>query len=232
MVIQSTLIIVIVILLGYIIFLHTHLAKKNIFIESTVRRLSGIEKSGSMEEMMAFLSEIQKSSLYSSYFTDKSLTDNTINFIFETGNDTKTYIHYTKEEKDARNILETGFRFSESFYKTALPVLNDKLDLTIKHNSRKYFGDYLIVISISSDIVNFYSMELEKAGIKNYFFENILTENLPSLNENSDIVYQLSPRFIKGYVNYKTGEIFKNPDFDPRYNSPSFMKNIQVLRNR
>jgi hypothetical protein len=232
MVIQITLIIAIVILLGYIIFLHIQLAKKNIFIESTVRRLSGIEKSRSMEEIMEFLSEIQRSSLYSSYFTDKSLTDNTINFLFENGNDVKTYMHYTKEEKDARNILETGFKFSESFYKTALPILKDKLDLTVKHNSRKYFGDYLIVICISSDIVNFYSVELEKAGIKNLFFENILTESPPSLNENSEIVYQLAPRFVKGYVNYKTGEIFKNPVFDPWHDSPSFMKNIELLRNK
>jgi hypothetical protein len=232
MVIQISLIIIIIILLGYIIFLHFQLSKKNIFIESTVRRLSGIEKSRSMEEMMAFLSEIQRSNLFTSYFTDKSLSDNIIEFIFDSGNDIKTYIHYTKEENDARNILETGFKFTESFYKTALPVLNDKLDLTIKHNTRKYFGDYLIVISISNDIANFYSMELVKADIRNYFFENILTEKLPSINENSDVVYQLSPRFIKGYVNYKTGEIFKNPVFDPWHDSPSFMKNIESLRNK
>ncbi len=181
---------------------------------------------------MAFLSEIQRSSLYSIYFGDQSLSENTIDFIFENGSEIKTFIHYTKEEQDARSILQTGFKFTDSFYKTALPVLNDRLDLTIKHNNRKYFGDYLIVICISSDIVNFYSMELVKANIKNYFFENILTENPPTLNENSEIVYQLSPRFIKGYANYKKGEIVKNPDFDPWYDSPGFMKNIDLLRNR
>lgn len=232
MVIQITLSIIIVILLCYIIFLNTQLAKKKGFIESTVRRLSGIEKSRSMEEMMAFLSEFQRSAQFSSYFTDNFLNENTIDFIFNNGSDFKTYIHYTKEEKDAGNILQSGFRFTESFYKTALPVSKDKLDLTIKHNSRKYFGDYFIIICISNDIVNFYSMELEKAGIKNYFFENVLTENLPFMNDNSEIVYQLTPRFIKGYVNYRTGEIFKNPQFDPWYNSPEFLKNIDLLKSK
>jgi hypothetical protein len=81
--IQIVVVIFIVALLGYIVFLHIQLAKKNIFIESTVRRLSGIEKSRSMDEMMAFLQEIQKLSQYSSFFTDKLLEDSTINFILE-----------------------------------------------------------------------------------------------------------------------------------------------------
>lgn len=232
MTLQILVLVFIIVLLGYIVFLHIQLAKKNGFIESTVRRLSDIEKSQSLGEMMAFLSEIQKSSQYSSYFTDKFPDPGAITFIFENEKELKIYMHYTKEESDAKNILLNGFKFAESFYKTALPVSKDKLDLTIKHNSRKFFGNYLIIICISNDIVNFYSLELEKAGVRNYSFENILTENVPSLNDNSEIVYQLSPRFIKGYINYKTGEIFKNPQFDPWYDSPSFRKNIDLLSNR
>jgi hypothetical protein len=217
-------------LLGYIIFLHIQLTKKNVFIESTVRRLSGIEKSRSMDEMMAFLLEFQKLNQYSQFFPDKFLSDSTIDFILENEKDQKIYIHYTKEESDAKNIVQNGFKFAESFYKTALPVSKDELDLVIKHNSRKFFGEYLIVICISTDIVNFYSMELEKAQIKNLYFENVLTENPPSLNDNSDLVYQLPYQFIKGYINHRTGEIFRNPGFDPWYNSSGFMKNIDHLK--
>jgi len=183
-----------------------------------------------MDEMMAFLQEIQKLSQYSSFFTDKLLEDSTLNFILENDKDLKIFIHYTKDEADANSILKDGFKFADSFYKTALSVSKDKLDLIIKHNRRKFYGDYLIIICISNDIVNYYSMELEKAGIKNYFFENILTENPPSRNDNSDLMYQLSSQFIKGYVNHRTGEIVKNPGFDPWYNSPGFMKNIDLLR--
>jgi hypothetical protein len=222
----------IVVLLGYIIFLHIQLAKKDIFIESTVRRLSGIEKSRSMEEMMVFLQEIQKSSRYSSFFTDKLLDDSTIKFILGNDKDQRIYMHYTKDEDDAKSILQDGFKFADSFYKTALPVSKDKLDMTIKHNSRKFFGEYIIIISISDDIVNYYSMELEKAGIKNYLFENILTEAPPVRNENSDLIYQLASQFIKGYINHRTGKIVNNPGFDPWYNSQNFMKNIDLLKNK
>jgi len=181
---------------------------------------------------MAFLNELQKLSQYRSYFTDKLLDKDTTDFVFDNYPELRIFMHYTKEKADADNIISDGFRFADSFYKTALPVIHDNLDLKIKHDSRKFFGDYMIIICIANDIVNYYSMELEKAGIRNCSFENILTEVPPSRNENSDHIYQLSSKFIKGYVNLRTGEIVKNPEFDPWFNSPEFAKNIATLNNK
>ncbi len=228
---QIALLLLIIALVVYSVYLQVQLTRKNIFIEATVRRLSGIEKSRSMDEMMAFLGEIQKLSRYSSYFSSKILEKDITDFMFENYAEMKTYMHYTMEESDAKNILSDGFRFVESFYKTALPVTKDNLDLKIKHDSRKFFGDYLIIICISNDIVNYYSQEMKKSGIKNHSFENILTEQPPTGNENSDLVFQLSNKFIRGYVNHKTGEIVKNPEFDPWYNSPAFAKNLEALKS-
>jgi len=232
MIIQIVEMIIISVLLGYIVYLNIQLSRKNIFIESTFKKLSGIEKSRNMNEMMAFLKEIQKLDQYKTYFNEKFLDERTISFILENIKDLNIYIHYTREHDDARSILNNGFKFADSFYKTALPVTKDKLDLTIKHNSRKSFGDYLIIICISRDIFNFYSLELGKAGIKNFSLENILTENPPVRNENSDLVYLLPPQYIKGYINHRTGEVVKNPGYDPEYNSEGFIKNINMLKNK
>jgi len=228
---QIVLLLLIIALVVYSVYLQVQLTRKNIFIETTVKRLSGIEKSRSIDEMMAFLGDIQKLSPNSSYFQSKILDEDTTDFIYENYSEMKTYMHYTMDEADAKNILANGFRFVDSFYKTALPVTKDNLDLKIKHDSRKFFGDFLVIICISIDIVNFYSKEMEKAGIKNHSFENILTELPPSKNENSDLTYQLSNKFIKGYINHKTGEIIKNPEFDPWYNAPAFKKNLETLRS-
>ena len=231
MAIYIVLVIIIIALFGYIIFLHIQLSKRNIFIETTVSRLSGIEKNRSMEEMMSFLQEIQELSKYSSFFSDKLLEESTLKFILESGKNMRNYIHYTKDEASASSIIQNGFIFADSFYKTALPVTKDKLDLKMKHNSRKLFGEYIIVICISDDVADYYSYELEKAGIRNYSFENILTETLPVKNDNSDLVYQLSSQFVKGYVNHRTGIIVENPGFDPLYNSPNFLRNIDLLKS-
>jgi hypothetical protein len=226
MVTTLLLIALIIALLVYIVFLQIQLTRKNIFIESTVKRLSGIEKSWSAEEMMRFLQEIRKISHYSSFFTDKLFEEK----LLENAKDTRIWIHYTKEEADAWNIIREGFLFADSFYKTALPVSNDKLDLLIKHNGRKSFGDYLIVLSFADRIFNHYSEELDKKGLKGFAVENVLTESLPFRNENADIVYKLSSRFVKGFINHQTGEIFKNPDFNPMYDSPAFEKNLEMMK--
>jgi hypothetical protein len=229
---QIIYLIIIACLIGYIIFLHIKMVRKNVFLESMVKGFTGVEKDWKMDELVKFLDEIKKLSYYSSFFNDKLFEDKNLSYILDNVNDSKIYIHYTKEESDADSILKNGFRFVDSFYKTALPISNDKLDLIIKHNSRKYFGDYLIIICIANKIIDHYTSELEKAEINNYFIENILTETSPVRNENSDSVYLLPPQFIKGYLNHRTGTIVNNPDFDPKYDSQVFRNNIGLMADK
>jgi hypothetical protein len=230
MTIEIILIIVIILLLGYIIFLNIRLAKKKLFIESTVSRLAGIEQSWSPEEMMRFLHEIKKVSHYSSFFTDKLFEEKPMGFLLEDENKSKIFIHYTKEEADARNIIREGFLFADSFYKTALPVSLDKLDLLIKHNGRKSFGDFIVIICISGKIFHHYSDELDKNNLKGFAVENILTVAPPFRNENADMIYKLSNRFVKGYINHQTGEITVNPEYNPMFDSPIFGQNLELLK--
>jgi hypothetical protein len=219
----------IVCLLVYIIYLHIQLSKKNVFIETTLKKLSGIERTRSMEEIMDLLDDIGKAGLYHSGTPDKFLEESTTEFILEDDDRYKIYMHYTKDEADARNILNVGFRFVNSFYKTALPVTRDKLDMIIKHNSQKYYGHYLIIITISKEIVNKFNSDIKKTGLKNISFENVLTENPPLRNENSEPVYILPHQFVKGYINHVTGEITRNPDYNPAYISPAFEKNLLTM---
>ena len=223
-------VIFIAILLSYIVYLHIQLAKKNIFIESTIKRLTGIEKGWSPEEILRFLFDMRKTRHYNSFFGDKLFEEKSLNFLLADVEDSKIYIHYTKEEGDARNIIREGFWFADSFYKTALQVSNDKLDLLIKHNSRKSFGDYLVILCMSDRIFNHYSAKLELNGLKGVAVENVLTESPPFKNENADLVYLLPNRFVKGYINYQTGEINSNPEYNPSYDSPLFERNLELLK--
>ncbi|MCX6334740.1 MAG: hypothetical protein NT092_10640 [Bacteroidia bacterium] len=232
MVTQILIISLIVALLAYIIFLHVRIAKKDLFIETTIKRLSGNEKNWSEEDMMRLLQEIKKVNHYGSFFIEKLFDEKPLGFLLENQKDSRIYIHYTKEETDAKNILKEGFMFADSFYKTALPVFDDRLDLLIKHNGRKSFGDYLVVLCISDKVFNHYATELDRNGLKEFSVENILTEKAPFINDNADIVYQLSSRFVKGYINHQTGEITPNPDFNPGYDSQLFERNFDHLKEK
>jgi hypothetical protein len=221
---------IIILLAVYIVYLHIRMAKKDIFIESVVQRLTGTEKEWNLDEMNKLLTEFHRFSLRSSFSRDKLFEEKTLSFILDSEKYSKIYIHYTKDENDAKSILKQGFKFIDSFHKTALSITSDRLDLMIKHNSRKYFGDFIIIICISIDIVKHYSMELEKTEIKNYHFENVLTESAPVINDNSDLEYLLPLQYIKGYINHRTGEIITNPDFNPRFSSHGFQANIERIK--
>ena len=232
MTLQLALIILILLLLAYIIYLHVRLARNNLYLESTVRRLSGIEKSWTSEEMVRFMRELKKVSYFSSFFTDRLFEEEPTGFLLGNLKDSRIFIHYTREEDVAGEILRNGFMFADSFYKTALPVTGDRLDLLVKHNNRKSFGDFLIVICISNDLYDHYNSEISLRELKEVSVENILTEKAPSRNENSDVMYLLPNKFVKGFINHRTGEIKPNPEFNPGYNSILFEKNLDTFTGR
>jgi hypothetical protein len=227
---HTILLVVIILLSGYIIYLQLQLVRKNILIESIARKVSGLERSLKPDELKKFINELHNFNIRTSIIDDKLFEDKLLNFILDNEANKRTYIHYTMNEQIALNILSEGFKFVDSFYKTALPVSNDRLDLLIKHNNKKFYGDYIIVICIANEIVRLYSDEIEKAGIKNYSFENILTESPPFKNENSEITYLLPSQYIKGYINYRTGEVITNPVFNPSFSSPGFSDNIKRIK--
>jgi hypothetical protein len=151
-----------------------------------------------------------------------------IDFIFSTKG-TKTFMHYTAYQSDADSIVSGGFQFVTSFYKTAEEVRNDMTDLAYKHNRLSAYGKFVVVISIDKELYRHFLDETLKISSYDVFVEQILTEKPPFLNEDSDMIYTLHHKFIKGYFDYQTGKIVKNPDFNPSYCSGFFEKNLKKL---
>ena len=115
--IQIVIIIIIVVLMGYIVLLRLQISKKNIFIESAFRRLSGIENSPGLDKMREFLLEIQKIKWFTTFYKERFLDDSMIDFILENDKDLKIYLHYTRDETDAKSILKDGFKFANSVWR-------------------------------------------------------------------------------------------------------------------
>ncbi|HOO99776.1 MAG TPA: hypothetical protein PK766_09460 [Bacteroidales bacterium] len=229
---QIFLLVIIIALLGYIIYLHIRLARKNIFIESTLKNLPGLRSGLTSNDILKLIRGLNESGINKHLFSDRLFEEKPLDFIVGNLKDEKVFIHYTRYEGDARNIIKEGFMFSDSFYKTALPVSNDRLDLLIKHNNKKTFGDFLVILAFSNKLFNHYSSEIIKRGLKEVSVENVLTESTPLSSENSDVVYILSNKFVKGYINHLTGEIIMNPEFNPSYNPAVFRKNLERLQQK
>jgi len=131
-------------------------------------------------------------------YSDHVDNDVLLDFINETS-DVKTYLHTTKEEETCKTIMEEGYQFS-SFHKTTDEIINDMASLDYKMLLREAYGNYTVIMQVNFDIKGDYTN---------------LTIKEPFTDEEGDLIYTLSPRYVKGYFNRKSGEIVKNPNFDP-----------------
>ena len=223
---------IVVVLLCYIVFLQYQLNKKNHLIETMVGKLTKLEKDWDNDHVLSLLEKLRLQNIEtSSVKRDKLFYEPVMKFLFGNEKDSKIFVHYTKDETIARKIFDGGFMFVDSFEKTAEQIINDSVDLTYKHNIRKYYGKYIIIICISNDIYNRYDDELKQISKQNTQVEQILTDIPSCFNDNMDEVFTLSKHYIKGFVNYETGEILSNPNFDPDYNSTSFKDNLNRIKN-
>jgi len=218
--------ILIILLLVYILYLQLRLAKKNHIIESYLLNLQKKQEEWSKTEYQSISGNFGKKVI-----KDKFLNDDIYNFLFGNNEEVKIYLHYTREKSVANEILSEGFKFVNSFYKTAELVFNDKLYLMHRHNEHKQFGEFVIVISISKKNFNKYTQELSKLQAKNIAVEQILTEVPHQTDENGEEIYTSPRQFIKGYFNYLNGSIVTNPYYNPDYLSPTFDENLKKLKS-
>lgn len=219
----------IIALFVYIIYLQLRLAKNNILLKSYFDKVERTDSKLDKKDIILFLEKI-KNPDYSGVVTKDRILDKKIsNFIFENETEITLFLHYTSSENVANKILKEGFKFANSFYKTAEYIYNDELYLIQRHHEHKQFGNYVIVICISKNIFNHYSEELNKLKTKNIAVEQILTETQPTTDENNEFLYTLPNQFVKGYFNYKEGTIVKNLDFNPYYHSDIFDKNLENI---
>ena len=211
-------------------FLYLELRKRNLFIQTIIEKLNIQDKKSEKEEVIRILSKLQVGDLAKLITKDNFFSDKIRDYIFEGSGDKKLFMHYTQEENIAEKIMKEGFRFTYSFYKTADMISEDKLDLIYKHNRNKYYGKYVVIISISNRIYDYYSEGLKETQSPGVVVEQILTEKAPFLNEDEDVVFTLSNKFLKGFFNYETERIIPNPEYDPDFNADVFEQNLKKIK--
>ena len=170
----------------------------------------------------SFIGETDIHSLENDFFLNPDIQS----FIFEEEKSSMIFLHYTSGEEVAENIINTGFEFCVAFDKTTTSIFNDPIDINYNHLIRKPFGKYVIVICISKEIYKKYSNLISRSGNKYLKVEEILLEKPVFKNELSEEVYTLNRKFIKGFLNFTTGKITTNKEFNSKFDSDQFQKNI------
>lgn len=156
---------------------------------------------------------------------DMFLNPDIQNFIFENEKDSLIFLHYTSEKEVAEKINNSGLEYL-SFDKTTKAIFNDQIDINYNHLIRKPFGKFVVVICIEKQIYKKYSALVSKSVHKELKTEEVLSEKPPYKNDFSEKIFTLHHKFIKGYINYSTGKIVRNPEFNNTFDSESFCSTI------
>jgi hypothetical protein len=112
------------------------------------------------------------------------------------GNEIHTYIHTTSKDV-CEDVLKNGFEFWE-FRKTTDEISNNIENFAYKTSIRDNYGNCVLVIQSLNDIV-----DGEDVTIKEPFYSESAEE----------MVYTLSPTYVRGYFNKDTNEFVENPNF-------------------
>ena len=130
------------------------------------------------------------------------------------------FLHNTKEKGIAEKILNEGFVFENQLpHSTDRVNPNEPIEITYFLFQRKDYGTFTIIIAIPKAIYELYTRYSNKieTGI-----EEVITITEPFIGDNDEMIYTISPKYILGYYNNKTGDFVKNEIWDPHFIVPRF----------
>ena len=107
-----------------------------------------------------------------------------------------SFLHTTNTLEKALSICKNGFIYMQ-FDKTTDYVC-DVVTLAYMLNIRKHYGDYTIIIQISTQITSYIEISNKEYDVDGEEF------------------YVLPPKYIKGFYNRNTHEIIANPLFSTK----------------
>jgi len=139
------------------------------------------------------------------------------------------FLHNTRTEAVANKIMVEGFTFqNQLYYSTDRINPNDAVEISYFLVERKDYGDFTIIIEISRNLYIKLCSLAEESG---HHFEDILSITVPFMGDDDEYIYTISPHYIKGYFNNKTGVMTPNPGFDPDHMASIYLDNLNRIRN-
>ncbi|MEA1887725.1 MAG: hypothetical protein U9N72_11005 [Bacteroidota bacterium] len=140
------------------------------------------------------------------------------------------FLHNTRDEDTAREIMNKGFQFEDQLtYSTDRINPKDIVEINYFLVERKEYGKYTVIIEIDRALYKKYNKLIENSDIH---FEELTTITKPVLSDNDENIYTLSHHYVKGYLDILTGKFIENRDFNPAYEPAVYLENYERLKGR
>ena len=137
----------------------------------------------------------------------------------------ENYTHRTYSKEIADQIIKEGFQFTNSFQKTTDQIIDDMVYIKYWDTLRKHYGTFVIIISMSSDIIKTIQSKLNPS----FEAQQVMGKIILQSNFEDQDMYVLPKEYVKGYIKRENGEIAMNPNFNPEFVSSTIEANINFF---
>ncbi len=141
-----------------------------------------------------------------------------------------TFLHNTRNESTAQEVLKNGFHFLDHLdYTCDLVTPKDPLTIRYFNLCRQAYGKYTLIIQIARTTIENYARQLKGKPVH---FSEILSLHKSKSEIDAEFIHVLPPAFVKGYFDHNHISFQKNPSFDPFFTHPVFAKNLQAIQEQ
>ncbi|MBS0010097.1 MAG: hypothetical protein KFF49_01720 [Bacteroidales bacterium] len=159
-----------------------------------------------------------------------SLAGEILASILENDSDCILFLHNTRDEDTAKQIMNAGFRFEEQLtYSTDRINPLDTVEINYFLVERKEYGKYTVIIEIDKNLFRKYNSMAENEKLH---FEELLSVTPPVLSDNEEYIYTLANSYVKGYLDITSGKFYSNKDFNPSWEAPVYHENYERLKKK
>lgn len=128
-----------------------------------------------------------------------------LRFVQDRLDDSRVYIHFTRDQSVSEEILRVGFKYTESFDKTTVEISLSKVDLIYKYQLYKDYGNFLVVLCIP--LSRFVGSKSRPVDTRHDTLYNL---ELSTYFHGEELEYLLPPEYIFGYIDIEKNIIYKN----------------------
>jgi hypothetical protein len=209
---------VLILVLAIILMLQVHQKREYFDFLRNIHAAIGLPLHGK-PNVISFMDQIRKLNTYKTTTDTQAETVSISEYIGRESQNYYTFLHATFQIETANAILQEGFKYEDSLYKTTHMVSADPVDIKYKVHLVRQHGNFIVLLCVPKELHDFTVLQISDNRI-NLQAESILSSPV----KDDEMKFLLPAQFVRSYINLVTAEQTENVLFMQEYSFDSWKK--------
>ncbi|MFN8207331.1 MAG: hypothetical protein U0T82_07980 [Bacteroidales bacterium] len=209
---------VLVLVLAILLMLQVHQKREYLDFIRNIYTATGLPFHGK-PSLVSFMEQLRKLNTYKTTPEAQNETVSMSEYIARESENYYTFLHATFQIETVNSILQEGFKFEDSLYKTTHLVSADPVDIKYKVHLVRQHGNFIVLLCIPRELHDFTVLQISSCRL-NLQAESILSRPI----RDGEMKYLLPPQFVRSFINLITNEQTENDHFMHGYSFDSWKK--------